>query len=494
MSNLNLNPTKAKSEKAKVNKKLIVGIAVSFIGIIVVLAYLEVSNANAAQERPAPATKVVTDKGSAREIADKKPTSSPTKKQKDKAEKEENAEAKAVTGSHIKDASLLDPTPAKKVNKSRAATEPKKEPVEEKKAKEPIKETIAEPKVKEEPKKKEIVELSRDQKISLAAQQLMAFKKPRTFNIDVSEYIDQFDKTVSGHKAPNVYQNNLYSENGELIAKMRQESKSEHSSEPSQNSSNNDNKNSENKNNEQLPYIVKFGQVLMAETIAPLNTDFKLPVMAEIWEPPLMQARLSGKFQWDEYEQGIVIIFKKMYFGDLPPITINAYGLDISTEETPLFDGDVDFHYWTRFFARASAAFALPFIDYVQTTSHVITDSGIVQAVKPVDSTTDRIIGGVANVAKEFLPDLQRNSQRKPTARLPDEYPLGIVFVEPIRELEYYKNEPEATGSNLDPFSQNDAEIASSQNSLLGELNQQNFESIGNKLDSGVQKLISNRR
>ena len=174
------------------------------------------------------------------------------------------------------------------------------------------------------------------------------------------------------------------------------------------------------------------GGMVMCALKFEVKSDYKLPVFCDVIEPPLEVARIIGSFEMTERQDGVILRGNRMEIGD-EAIKISAYAIDITTDLSPLFDNNYDSHFMERFLARASAAFAVPFIDFVANTSSAITDGTVIVDSPAVDSTKDRIIGGMASVAKEFIPDLRANSNIPPTITIPNDYIVGMVMTQPLR-------------------------------------------------------------
>ncbi|WP_318515629.1 hypothetical protein [Photobacterium leiognathi] len=422
-------------------KVLIIG-SISIIGMMTVIAYINTG------EEEATATRPITDKvnPNARKGAELEvnaPDSSPVKKQKVETEKKENLEAKEVTNSHVKDAILLDSTPKQQINKESASNVPvvvtpePTPPVVSKPDPQP-------PAPERQPtanKQGNDKQMTRQERIQIGIEKLSRFESPYLVadndvgNKALKKFNDYFNKGVSESNVYNGGSEQTYkTEFGkQLIAKKKKTD-----AERSKKETKSDKGLKSQKANNIMPedYLMQFGDTVHATVTQAFSTDFDLPVMAEIWQPPLQDVRVKGGYEWDEYENGIVLRFTQLYPTNLPPVRIDAFGVDVDGENTPLFDQDIDRHYWLRFWSRASAAFIAPWLDFATTTSQIISGGEIIEIINPVTSTTDKVIGSVGNVAKEFLPELQRNSDRAPTANLPLGYPVKIVFLQPLISLE----------------------------------------------------------
>ncbi|USD99024.1 hypothetical protein CTT30_23410 (plasmid) [Vibrio coralliilyticus] len=177
--------------------------------------------------------------------------------------------------------------------------------------------------------------------------------------------------------------------------------------------------------------VAGSGEMILCELRWTVDSDYKLPLFCDVVEPPLQPAVIVGSFEFTQRKNGILLKGNRFEFGD-ESVAINAYGMDITTNTSPLFNNNYDSHFIERTLARASAAFMLPFVDYVIDSSTVIADGNTVITTPSISDTKDKVIGGLAGVAKEFLPDLRANANLPPTITIPDKYVVGMVMVSPL--------------------------------------------------------------
>ncbi|MCG9579580.1 hypothetical protein L1D14_25565 [Vibrio tubiashii] len=174
-----------------------------------------------------------------------------------------------------------------------------------------------------------------------------------------------------------------------------------------------------------------LGDMVMCKLKFEVQSDFKLPFFCDVVEPPLKRARLVGRFEMTPRQNGVLLRGTQIEYGD-EVLPIEAYGVNITEDLSPLFDNNLDTHFMERFLSRASAAFMLPFVDFVTATTTTITNGNVVVDNPAVKDTKDRVIGGLASVAKEFLPDLRKNANIPPTVTIPDGYIIGMVMTKPL--------------------------------------------------------------
>lgn len=198
---------------------------------------------------------------------------------------------------------------------------------------------------------------------------------------------------------------------------------------------------------EKMVKVVGSGDMLLTELKYQVVSDFNVPVFFDVVEPPLQKMRFIGNFQMTQNQEGVLLRVNRYEMGDHSG-TVDGYGLEIGADLSPLFDSNVDTHFSRRFLARASSAFVLPFLDFVKATTTTITNGNVVISQDPVTSTKDRVIGGIANVASEFLPDLRKNANIPPTVTIPANTPVGIVFATPLSLPEKLLEEHGSSQSN----------------------------------------------
>ncbi|MEI8659210.1 TrbI/VirB10 family protein [Vibrio sp. Hal054] len=176
--------------------------------------------------------------------------------------------------------------------------------------------------------------------------------------------------------------------------------------------------------------IWDMGETVLTELHWKLVSDYSLPVFFDVVQPPMIGARFTGNFEMTENQDGILLHITTLdYQGEA--VQVEGYGIDIKMDTSPLFDNNYDSHFWTRFGARASAAFMIPFADYVTDQSTVVSD-GVVTSTSAVKGLGNQVLGGIANVATEFLPDLQKYSNIPPTITIPEGYSVGVILAKPV--------------------------------------------------------------
>ncbi|ENI4488040.1 hypothetical protein ABXZ88_003924 [Vibrio fluvialis] len=177
--------------------------------------------------------------------------------------------------------------------------------------------------------------------------------------------------------------------------------------------------------------ILDMGEMTTGEIKRAINSDYKVDVYINLAEVPLQMAILRAKFEFTEQKDGLLLRVTQIQIGDyLKPV--DGYVVNIGTTGEPMFDQDVDTHFFKRFAARASAAFVAPWIDWSVGSTTTVVNGSVVTEIPTVTDTVDRVLGGIGAVAKEFLPDLQKNANLQPTIRVPANTPVGVVFSDPL--------------------------------------------------------------
>ncbi len=184
-------------------------------------------------------------------------------------------------------------------------------------------------------------------------------------------------------------------------------------------------------NDPTLVRVLNMGDLATGTIKDAINSDFNLDVFIDLHDAPLTGTRLRASFEINQMQDGILLKVNQLQYKDHVQ-AVDGYAVDITIDNSPLFDNDVDTHFVKRFLARASAAAVLPWIDFVTATTTTITGDNIITDNPIVENTTDRIIGSLGSVAKEFIPDLRKNANLPPTVSVPKNWPVGVVFVNPL--------------------------------------------------------------
>ncbi|WP_281188461.1 hypothetical protein [Vibrio harveyi] len=177
--------------------------------------------------------------------------------------------------------------------------------------------------------------------------------------------------------------------------------------------------------------VFSLGQMVLTELRWQVISDYSLPVFFDVVEPPFKKITMMGSFEMTQRQDGVLLRVTNLQIGK-EVLPVSGYGVNIATDLSPLFDHDVDTHFAERFLARASTAFVAPWLDFVGGSTTTVDGGSTIIVKDPVTKTKDRIVGGLANVAKEFLPDLRKNANIPPTVKVPDGYPVGIVFTSQV--------------------------------------------------------------
>lgn len=177
--------------------------------------------------------------------------------------------------------------------------------------------------------------------------------------------------------------------------------------------------------------VLDMGEMTIGEITQGINSDHAVDVFIDITQPPLQSVRLRAKFELDQWGEGLLLRINRLQMGDHSQ-SVNGYAMNVDVDMTPVFAHDVDKHYFQRYAARASAAFITPWIDFVSATTTTISNGTVIIEDNGVKDAKDRMIGGAASVAKEFLPELSKYSNRPYTIKVPRHTRVGVVFSEPL--------------------------------------------------------------
>ena len=175
------------------------------------------------------------------------------------------------------------------------------------------------------------------------------------------------------------------------------------------------------------PLPIKPGDILIALNRISLNSDAQGPVLAEVLDPKLPQAKLLGNFTTQE--TSLTLRFEKLILKTGQTIDIEAYAIDPKTDRTALAS-KVDHHYLERFGGLIAASFL----------------EGLGNAVKNSETTTYNQVWGSSTTRPKYNPEeqawiaagkvgertanlLTQNFNRKPTVYLHSGLELGVLII-----------------------------------------------------------------
>ncbi|ACH64814.1 hypothetical protein ACTFQF_00865 [Aliivibrio fischeri] len=423
-------------------RRMIVGSIVIFIvSIGSIAAYIQTSKSaqllNERQRTKNARSDVSTSAASMTKSSSKdvKPSTSPSVVAANDAQELEKAEAIKNGTSHIDNSSALSSTPEQKVDfdpASKKQETPKKEEIN-KKPESTKAEVKAETKPVEEkkPTRKEIVNSNM---AKLFKSEVKSYH-PTAFN--TTAYVSNFESKytigtslsiipegdVGLHKNPHV----LSIKEEKLAKEQAKAEEIEKNKVALENNKSNDDK----AVTEDMVRILNMGDKAVGQITEAINSDYGLDVFIDLYDPPLTGVRVRAQFELNPYQDGILLKVTELQFKDYRQ-SITGYAVDILQGSKPLFDNEVDTHFAERFWARGSAAFIAPWLDFVTASSTTVVNDGVVIETPNVVGTVDRIVGSLASVAKEFLPDLQKRADIPPTVSVPMNYPAAVVFSEPL--------------------------------------------------------------
>ena len=177
--------------------------------------------------------------------------------------------------------------------------------------------------------------------------------------------------------------------------------------------------------------LVSGGQVVYAQLLNELNSDIPTPVLAHILSGPLRGGRAIGAFTVaDEY---LVITFDRV-IKDTISYPIDAIALDPDTTLGGMASS-VDHHYFRRIILPAASRFISGYSEGVtQTQQTVVSDGGTAVASQDELDTKQEIFMGVKEAADGLTQIIDQNAMRPITVKLSRGTPMGLLFMENVRE------------------------------------------------------------
>lgn len=421
------------AKKIKRRNKYIIGFVLFLaISIALLAAYIQSVEkmAELSKSRP-PSNKQSTVDTSSASLAKqknehKKTPDSPTMlsvKQDEKLAKD----AATINGvSHINNTDVLSDKGEVKIDANSAS---KNEPVDETNVVEAKTTKEVQPKSEEQKPK-----LSRSEIVKRNLNKLFAGELPSHYPqaINVTNYVQNFENKYTTGATENLISLEDLIMKNEFVTTVKEDNLKKIQDELAmKDSSQSNNADVEDENNPELVRVINMGDIAVGQIKEAINSDFNLDVFIDLQDAPLKNARIRASFQLTDAQDGIVLKANQIQVGDHVQ-AIDGYAVDVTIDNSPLFDNDVDTHFVKKFAARASAAFIVPWIDFITATTTTITGDTIVIDNPTVDSTKDRMIGSLASVAKEFIPDLRKNANIPSTVSVPKNYPVGVVFADAL--------------------------------------------------------------
>ena len=445
------NKTIQKAKQAKkTRKKWLIGMVIGLIAIVgVMAAYSEsidkAQKLAASKNIQSKQSEVKTSSATltAKDIEDRKPNTSPTILSVDENQRKEKKQAAIDGVSHIDNTDILSAKEEVKVDMSSATqkeepkvvvVEPKKAPATPRKAKEE--------KTPPPPTREQII---RGNLRKLFKTDMETYYPKRI--VDTTQHIANFeanygalastrDSFIDGMPmvADNPHTTTMKEDRIAAEQKAALEAEQKANSNYAASASNGTTEAGKTGNPENNPDMVRMldmGDVAAGTIKDAINSDHKLDVFINLHDHPLKGVRLRANFELTEAQDGILLKINQMQYKDYIQ-AVEGYAVDITIDNSPLFDNDVDTHFVRRFLARASAAAIVPWIDFIQATTTTISGDNIIVDNPVVSSTKDRMIGSIASVAKEFIPELRKNANIPATVSVPKNWPVGVVFVNPL--------------------------------------------------------------
>ncbi len=179
--------------------------------------------------------------------------------------------------------------------------------------------------------------------------------------------------------------------------------------------------------------LAMAGDVAYAQVLTQANSDIPGPVLAHILTGKLKGARVLGNFEYTE--EYLVVRFTTAVLGNLE-YRIDAVALDPDTTLTGVAT-DVDNHYFKRIVLPAAGAFISGFASArAQTATSSTTTSGG-QVVQDTEEATDeeQVYKGIENAADKIQEVLDKAGDVRPTVTLAANTPVGILFLQSVREM-----------------------------------------------------------
>lgn len=179
---------------------------------------------------------------------------------------------------------------------------------------------------------------------------------------------------------------------------------------------------------------VAAGDVLYGEVVATVNSDAQMPVIVQVTTGEHKGARLLGTFSTDNVSGKLVVSFSQMTNGNVT-VPVSALAIDGYSADTTVRSGIEK-----RYLKRYGTVFATTFIEGVasglaEPKKTVLTDqNGNNQVVADKRTTDESLWNGVSAAVGVINEDIMAGRPKGPKIYLHSGYPVGVLFVDDLRE------------------------------------------------------------
>ena len=153
-------------------------------------------------------------------------------------------------------------------------------------------------------------------------------------------------------------------------------------------------------------------------------------MLLELLEPPLAGAVVAGAF--GRVGERLTLRLSRLeYRGRSVPVDAWAVGLDCACYG---IEGEVDRHWFARVLLPGAVRFAEGFLDAISRADETVIVNGDVRYERRAAETRDAVNAGLAVAARTAGEVLLEDAPDGPTARIPRDTELVVVFAAPPEE------------------------------------------------------------
>lgn len=180
--------------------------------------------------------------------------------------------------------------------------------------------------------------------------------------------------------------------------------------------------------------FVPAGDIIYAEVMTDASSDRpEVPVIATVTVGKYEGARVIGTFSVDDQSGKLVISFSQMTLEDTT-IPVRALAVDGFSGENALRSG-IERRYVKRYAPVFASAFLNGLAKGLSETDQAVVGVGDSQTVVTTAKTVEESVwAGIADATGTVTDDISSRAPKGPNIKLGSGYPIGILFVEDLRE------------------------------------------------------------
>lgn len=185
---------------------------------------------------------------------------------------------------------------------------------------------------------------------------------------------------------------------------------------------------------EQETVYIPAGDIVYAEVITNNSSDRpEVPVIAKVTVGKYEGARILGTFSTDDASGKLVISFSQMTFED-KTVPIKALAVDGFNGDSAV-RSSIDRRYLRRYGPIFASTFLTGLAKGLAETEQTVVGIGDAQSIVDAKKTTEESVwSGISDATGAVTSDISSRAPSGPNIKLGSGYPIGILFVDDLRE------------------------------------------------------------